>query len=202
MPELPEDYLRRLLVRLAPEQIRAMLAYAGLVLIEYEMVKEAVVEALHERYCRGSDETGMPCDEARYDRDVRSLDKNRFKASVKWLVKNGAITDEQAKVLDRLYAHRKDMAHELADYMIDVDRHPDLGLFAEALEVLTALHRFWAQVDIDAGVLDAYGDITVDDLLPLDLSFLKLFIRAFAEGLPARDAPPGSQSMTVGHTWY
>src|SRR5450755_4212441 len=104
MPKLPDDYEDRLRAKLAPEQIRVTLSFAGLVLIVYEMVKQAVVNDVHEFYWRGFDETGMLYDQVRYDRDVRSLDrKSLFRASAKWLVKSGAITEKQVEVLDSLH---------------------------------------------------------------------------------------------------
>ncbi len=50
MRKLPDDYEDRLRAKLAPERIRATLSFAGLVLIVYEMVKQAVVKDVREFY--------------------------------------------------------------------------------------------------------------------------------------------------------
>jgi len=199
MPELPSDYEERLRAKLEPDQIRATLGFAGLVLIVYEMIKQAVVTDVHEFYWRGFDETGMLYDNERYTRDVRALDRSPFRASAKWLVKNGAITDEQVEVLERLYLHRKDIAHELPKYLIDVEYHPDVQLFADSVRVLKSISKFWTQIEIDIGTFEVHGEVTVDDVQPLSTSLLGLFIEAFADGLPgAADREAGDDPSTKG----
>jgi hypothetical protein len=183
MRKLPDDYEARLRAKLAPERIRATLSFAGLILIVYEMMKQAVVKDVREFYCRGFDESGMLYDEQGYARDVKSLDRSQFRASAKWLVNSGAIKDEQVEVLERLYVHRKDIAHELAKYLIDVDHEPDADLFIEALQVLRDIRRFWTQIEIDIGSFDDHGDVTVDDVQPLSLLALGMFIDAYSEGV-------------------
>ena len=183
MRKLPDDYEARLRAKLAPERIRATLSFAGLILIVYEMVKQAVVKDVREFYWRGFDESGMLYDEESYTRDVKSLNRSQFRASAKWLVKSGAIKDEQVEVLERLYVHRKDIAHELAKYLIDVDYEPDADLFIEALHVLSDIRRFWTQIEIDIGTFEDHGDVTVDDVQPLSLMLLGSFIEAYSEGV-------------------
>lgn len=187
MRKLPDDYEDRLRAKLAPERIRATLSFAGLIVIVYEMVKQAVEKDVREFYWRGFDESGMLYDEEGYARDVKSLDRSRFRASAKWLVKSGAITDEQVEVLELLYVHRNDIAHELAKYLIDVEYEPDADLFVQALGVLRDIRRFWTQMEIDIGTFENHGDVTVDDVQPLSLSLLAMFIQAYGEGLPHAD---------------
>lgn len=195
MRKLPDDYEARLRAKLAPERIRATLSFAGLILIVYEMMKQAVVDDVRDFYFSGFDESGMLYDEERYARDVRSLDRSRFRASAKWLVKYGAITDEQTEVLERLYVHRKDIAHELAKYLIDVDHEPDADLFIEALQVLSDIRRFWTQIEIDFGTFEHHGDVTVDDVQPLSMSVLGLFIEAHSEGVLHANEQTEAQSQ-------
>lgn len=194
MRKLPEDYEVRLRAKLTPERIRATLSFGGLILIVYEMVKQAVVEDVRDFYMRGFDESGMLYDEEGYARDVSSLDRSRFRASAKWLVGNGAITDEQVQVLERLYVHRKDIAHELAKYLIDVEHEPDADLFIQALEVLRDIRRFWTQVEIDIGSFEDHGNVTVDDVQPLSLLALGMFIGAYSEGVLQAQEQNKSQS--------
>jgi hypothetical protein len=175
--------------RLEPKEIRAILSFAGLLLVVYEMVKQAVVRDVRGFYLTGFDETGMFYDEDGYSREVRSLDKSPFRASAKWLVKRGAITDEQVDVLERLYVHRKDIAHELPKYLVDPEFFPDIHLFIEAAHVLIEIRKFWTQVEIDIGTFEAHGDVAVDDVQPLSIELLKMFIGAFADGLTGEPVP-------------
>ena len=83
--------------------------------------------------------------------------------------------------------HRKDIAHDLAKYLIDIEHEPDADLFIQALEVLRDIRRFWTQIEIGIGTFEDHGDITVDDVQPLSLSLLGMFIEAYGEGLPHAD---------------
>jgi hypothetical protein len=197
MRKLPDDYEDRLRLKLSPERIRSTLSFAGLVLIVYEMAKQAIIEDVREFYSRGFDESGMLYDEEAYSREVKSLDKSVYRASAKWLVKSGAITEEQIDVLERLHVHRKDIAHELPKYLIDPEHDPDADLFLEALKVLSAIRRFWTQIEIDIGTFEDHGDITVDDVQPLSLACLGLFIQAFGEGLTQAETATQSAQEDV-----
>jgi hypothetical protein len=157
------------------------------------MVKQAVVEQVRSFYCRGFDESSMLFGEEGYARAVTSLERRKFRASAKWLVQSGAISNEQVEVLERRYVHRKDMAHELVKYLIDVDHGPDADLFIEALKALRDIQRFWTQIEIDIGTFEAHGDVTVDDVQPLSLTVLTRLIDAYGARLP------GAQDG--GQTW-
>lgn len=89
------------------------------------MIKQAVVDKVREFYLAGYDESGLVYDERAYAREVISHDKSRFRASAKWLVRRGAITEAQTQVLERLYAHRREIA--------------DAELFGEALAALRSI---------------------------------------------------------------
>jgi hypothetical protein len=184
MRELPDDYRDRLEAKLAPVRIRSTLSFAGLLMIVYELVKQIVMEDVRGFYLSGFDEKGMLYDEEGYAQQVTSLDKSKFRASAKWLVNSGAITDEQVEVLERLRSHRNDIAHELVKYIIDPDEEPDADLFIQVMEVVRAITRFWTQVEIDIGTFEHHGDVTPDDAQPLSMIILGKLIDAYIEGLP------------------
>lgn len=187
MRKLPDDYEARLRAKLAPERMRATLSFAGLIPIVYEEVKRAVLVNVREFYGRGFDESGMLYDEESYARDVTSLDKNRFRAAAKWLVNNGAITDVQIEVLERLHVHRNDIAHEPLKYLVDPDEEPDAHLFTQAMEVLRDIHRFWIQVEIDIGTFEDHGNVIVEDVESPLMAVLAMLIQAVADGLREAD---------------
>ena len=93
----------RLEAKLQPERIRATLAFAGLYQITNELIENAVVEDVRQFYFRGFDETGFLYDEERYRAQVRSRHRNKFRASVLWLVDSGAISLAQADRLTRIH---------------------------------------------------------------------------------------------------
>jgi hypothetical protein len=130
----------------------------------------------------------------RYKTDVLSLvgaGKNqKFKASLAWLVKSGAITQAQADRLDDIYDHRHDLTHELMKYIVDPDFEPDVDLFGDALQILAAIRRYWTQIEIEIGTFDDRPDVTVDDVVPGTLLVLQMCIEAYAAGLPDAEERP------------
>lgn len=175
--------------KLDPKRIRSTLAFAGLFQLTHEAIKYEVLERVKAFYGftqegdgRGQWLGGPPA-EQQYQQDVLALaPKNPFRASLEWLRQEAAITDEQVARLASIYSHRHELTHELGKYIIDPDCEPDVDLFEGAVEILKAITRFWAQVQIDVGTYDGHDDIDVDDVTPAYLLFLQLCLDAFADG--------------------
>ena len=185
----PNDVrLARLQTKLAPQRIRATLAFAGLYQVTHEMIKHAVVDEVA-GFCGKSilDDTWWYGDDS-YQAAVLTLaPRNVFKASLLWLVNSEAITSEQAERLDAIYAHRHDLTHELLKYIVDVDHEPDVDLFSDALAILSDIRRFWTGIEMDVGTFDEYGDIELDEITPASIAVLGMCIDAYAAGL---EEPP------------
>jgi hypothetical protein len=76
-----------------------------------------------------------------------------------------AVTAEQAARLEDIYAHRHDLIHELARYLIDPDLEPDFDLFIEALKTLRGISRFWTEVEAGYGTFDDFPDLDLDEVI-------------------------------------
>jgi len=72
----------------------------------------------------------------------------------------------------------------LIKYIVDPDFEPDVELFAEALATLKSIHRFWTGIERDIGSFDDFGDIELDEVMPLSLQVLQMCIDAHVAGLP------------------
>lgn len=189
----PAGYERRLRAKLEPASIRANLEFAGLYLMTHQMIKQQVQDKVREFYCFGlDDDDAMTArDRNEYSRQVLSLvPKNKFKASLAWLVNSEAITHAQSDRLDAIYEYRKLLAHELARVIIDPDENTDVQLFLDAITILRTLHRFWIDVELSTGgffPLDGspVGDIDPDDVVPFQLIVLQQCLDAYVAGLEA-----------------
>jgi hypothetical protein len=136
----PEAYRQRLEAKLRPERIRVTLGFAGLYQMTHELIKTAVLDEVREFYWRGIEDGVVIYDEPAYAEDVLvKAPKNKFRASLLWLVECDAITLAQADRLDDIYAHRHDLSHELIKYVVDPDFEPDVALLTDDLEVHQAL---------------------------------------------------------------
>ncbi|MFF0818091.1 hypothetical protein ACFYVR_23435 [Rhodococcus sp. NPDC003318] len=179
-----DEYKQRFEDKLQPHRIRATLSFAGLYQITHEMLKQSVLGEVRQFYCRGFDETGWLFDEEGYQRQVLvHSPKNRFRASLLWLVGLEAITLAQADRLDDIYAHRHELSHELIKYVIDPEFEPNVDLFTDALAILKAIRRFWTGIEKDIGSFEDFGDVDLDEVAPLSLVVLQQCIDAYVAGL-------------------
>jgi len=184
----PEAYRQRLEAKLRPERMRATLGFVGLYQMAHELIKSAVLDEVHEFYWRGIEDGAMVYDEQAYGENVLArAPKNKFRASLLWLIEGDAITLAQADRLEDIYAHRHDLSHELIKYMVDPDCEPDMELLTDALTILKATRRFWTSIEKDIGSFEDFGDVDVDEVTPLSLAVLQMCIDAYVAGLPASE---------------
>lgn len=184
----PEAYRRRLEAKLEPTTIRATLGFAGLYQMTHELIKVAVLDEVREFFWRGIERGTMVYDESRYAADVLAkAPKDRFRASLLWLVEGEAITLVEADRLDDIYAHRHELSHELIKYIVDPDFEPDVDLLTDALAILRAVRRFWTSIEKDIGSFEEFGDVDLDEVTPLSLAVLQMCIDAYLAGLPASE---------------
>jgi hypothetical protein len=100
-------YRRRLEARLRPERMRATLAFAGLYQVTHELIKTAVIHDVREFYWRGVNDGAVVYDEHAYAKQVLSrAQKDKFRASLLWLIDGGAITMAQADRLEEIWLSR------------------------------------------------------------------------------------------------
>jgi hypothetical protein len=97
---------------LPPEALARGLAYAGFVLVGYELVKDMIVGPIKLFYRDTTFGQGMPF--KTYDEDVRARHKNEFEACLLYLRDfMEAVDDADFDVIQELRNHRNDLAHGL-----------------------------------------------------------------------------------------
>jgi hypothetical protein len=186
----PGAWREQLRSKLAPERIRATLAFAGLFQMAHEMIKHSVIEDVKGFYSYSAVDGGKwfwgDQGEQTYKRDVLSLagQGQVFRASLIWLQNCSAITSAQVTRLQEIYDHRHELTHELAKFIVDVDAEPSVDLLIDAVQILRDVSRFWAQVEIDTGTFDEHGDVSVDAVQSGSVLVLDMCVQAYIEGLP------------------
>lgn len=179
-----DAYAAALEAKLQPSHIRATLGFAGLYQIVHEQIKVGVMHDVREFYCVGFDQSGMKYDEVRYKAQVLDkAPKDKFRASLLWLVEGEAITLAQADRLNDIYAHRHQLSHELIKYIVHPEFNPDIELLTDALAILKAIRRFWTSIERDIGMFEDHGDVDLDDVTPLSMMVLQKCIDAYVAGL-------------------
>jgi|LULW01.1.fsa_nt_gb hypothetical protein len=188
----PKGYEERLRAKLRPAQVRATLAFAGLFQLTHEMLKSMVVRDVKSFFGYldiDGEHIWLPEKaEDGYRREVLSLHPNRFTASLLWLQQMEAIDAGQAARLDDIYAHRHQLTHELAKYLVNPDLEPDYELLIEALKTLKALCRFWVEVEAGYGTFEDHPELDLDEVTNGRIVLIDLAISAFAEGVSAHES--------------
>ncbi|MCR6494513.1 hypothetical protein [Cellulomonas sp. P24] len=175
----------RLRAKLQPAALRATLTFAGLFQLTHEMIKSMVLDDVKGFFGFVADGVWLPASgESEYRREVLELALGKpFEASLLWLQSMDAVTSEQAKRLDDIYAHRHRLTHELASYLADPDLDPDVDLFVDALKTLSDIARFWTRVEADLGSFDRFPEVDLDEVVNGRVALLGLCIQAYSGGL-------------------
>ena len=120
-----DDLLAQLKAKLAPANIRATLAFAGLFQLTHELIKRSVLDEVKGFYgytlLRGEPKWLYgPEGQRSYEESVLALAPgSAFRGSLLWLKESDAITSTQVELLDKIYRHRHDLTHELGKYLVD-----------------------------------------------------------------------------------
>jgi hypothetical protein len=112
---------------LSEKEITRVLAYAGLVLVAFELVKSLVVKPIRSFYAYTTFGAGMPFKS--YEADVLSRHRNEFEACLLYLRDfMQAIDSEDMDAVQDLRKHRNDVAHDLANqlHVLKVDSYATL----------------------------------------------------------------------------
>lgn len=147
------------MMKVEPAAVATALIRAGAFLTGYELVKTAIVDEVKAFFIVGFDESGVTYSPA-YEREVLGRDRNRFRASAAWLVSMDALTSAQVAELDDIYAHRNEVAHELAKFLVDPDVEISVRNLQALRGIMRSLDRFWGSINADTN--PEFDDVEVD----------------------------------------
>jgi hypothetical protein len=158
------------------EETKRNLMIAAVYLTAYELVKWAIIDQLKHFYIDGIQRDSIAM-EQRYQKDVLSLDKNKFLASCRWLEQMGAITKEDIEKIAKLREHRNKVAHELPEFLVDDAVNINTAYIYKMYELLTKID-VWRFMQVELPInpeLSAHTDETISaksgPMLILELLF-------------------------------
>ncbi len=132
---------------LTKEELTRALAYVGLVLVAFELVKSLIVNPIKAFYANVTFGAGMPFKS--YEHDVLSRHKDHFEASLMYLRDfMQAINSADVDAIQRLRKHRNDLAHELVDRLHDLQIADHAPLFKGVDTALFKLSNHQAYLEI------------------------------------------------------
>ena len=129
---------------LNPESLTQNLTRAAIFITCWEMLKEAVVDQPRGFFTHEwRDGEGIPS--PTYGTDVLSLNRDPLIASALWFRNQGAITDDDIRVLKVLRTHRNDIAHELPKFLGDKAFDVQLDLLNTMFHFVEKIDKWWIQ---------------------------------------------------------
>lgn len=176
---------------LDPDQLRGTLIAAAIFVLSFETLRTAVVERLQTFFADGWSQGGRILGEE-YEREVRSRDKNLFRASLAWHRERGVIDDSDLAKLDAARVSRNKLAHEMARWMTEEGLTQQLAVqLGDIINVLDEIENWWIvnlEMAIDADFDDV--DVDPDDVIPGPVFGLRLMMEV------ALSAPDESRRYT------
>jgi hypothetical protein len=134
---------------LTEEELTRVLAYAGLILVAFELVKSLIVKPIKVFYSDVTFGEGMPFKS--YEEDVLSRHRNEFEASLLYLRDfMEAIDSEDLLAIQALRKHRNDLAHDLANKLHDLEIESYVPLLEKANKALFKLSNYRTYMEIGA----------------------------------------------------
>ena len=152
--------------KLLPESVALSLMRAATMLTGWEFIHSNIVRAVKDFFMVGFDKEEYHYDDG-YERDVLSKVGNGstiFDASTAWLVEMEALTQDDVSLLREIRAHRNDIAHEMAKYLVDPGQDVSVDLLLRARGIIQRLGQFWGQIDVDTNPRFDDQDVAPEDI--------------------------------------
>ena len=132
---------------LTEEELTRALAYAGFILVAFELVKSLIVKPIKAFYTGVTFGKGMPFKS--YEDDVLSRHKNEFEACLLYLRDfMKAIDSDDLLAIQGLRKHRNDLAHDLVNKLHDLEIENYMPLLEKANRALFKLSNYRTYMEI------------------------------------------------------
>jgi hypothetical protein len=135
-------------LNLGEQDVQDALAYAGLVLLAFELLKGMIVKPIKAFY---ANTTFSGCPFVSYEQDVLSRHRNEFEACLLYLRDfMEAINAEDMASIQNLRKHRNELAHNLPYYLSTLHIENYAELFRTTERVLFKLSNYRTYIEIGA----------------------------------------------------
>ena len=134
---------------LTDEELTEVLAYAGLILVAFELIKSLIIRPIKAFYWHMTFGEGMPFKS--YKEDVLIRHKNEFEACLLYLRDfMKAIDSDDVLVIQELRKHRNDLAHNIAHKLQTQEIEQDVFLLEKVSKTLFKLSNHQMYIEIGA----------------------------------------------------
>lgn len=149
------------------ENLKANIQFAALFVLNYECLKDFVVNQVRDFYSDDIMEDGewIHKESDRYKKEVRTLDKHIDDASMKWFLASEAITEEDFELFQAIRVRRNEITHELLNNLSDGFSSLDIELFGKLLSLYRKIDKWWInEIEIPISADDIPSDYNEEDV--------------------------------------
>lgn len=163
---------------LDPEVLRPNLILASIYISAFEVLKNSIIERIHEFYISGFDENGWIIS-PEYKENVVSKDKNLTYASLRWLKESYAINDDDIEKFTKIKEYRNLLAHEITKFLMEGLPSDFSDHFTDMVNLLDKIERWWiinVEIPTNPDFDGKQDDIDEDGILPGPILSLRMML--------------------------
>ncbi|MFO0799103.1 MAG: hypothetical protein U0804_16670 [Gemmataceae bacterium] len=162
---------------LNPESLRGNLIAASIYLAAFEVLQSSVIDRIR-GFFSNDFKDGKPLESEDYRSHCLALAKSPFRASLLWLKKMSAISDDDIALVDRIREHRNAIAHNLPEFLGTADTEVNVQLLANIHELVAKIDRWWIQ-EVDMTISPEYDgrEIPADQISSGNMLFIQMMLQ-------------------------
>lgn len=150
------------------DKLKLNVNFAAMFVLNFECLKDYIVSQIRNLYLDSIhfEEGKIIYKESKqYKERVRTLDKNIENASLKWFIQEGAITQDDFEIYQKIRKRRNDIIHEFLKNLDEGFSDNDGMLFNKMLTIYAKIDKWWInEIEIPTSVEEVPADYDRDDV--------------------------------------
>ena len=150
------------------DKLKLNVNFAAMFVLNFECLKDYIVSQIRNLYLDSIhfEEGKIIYKESKQYKDqVRTLDKNIENASLKWFIQEGAITQDDFEIYQKIRKRRNDIIHEFLKNLDEGFSESDVVLFNKMITIYAKIDKWWInEIEIPTSVEEVPVDYDRDDV--------------------------------------
>lgn len=184
---------------LDPEFVRPSLFMATMFITTFEILKNSIVDRIHDFYQIGWSKEGNTVSPD-YTARVLSRNKSVLYASLDWLKEQLALDESDLTIFEQLKKTRNLLAHKLFDVVTGQTESPHEEQFATLVELLRKVEVWWV-VNVEIPTNPDYDgeEVNEDEIVPGAILSLQMLLQVASGSTELLDAWRNQVAKTPPH---
>ena len=128
------------------DKLKLNVNFAAMFVLNFECLKDYIVSQIRNLYLDSIhfEEGKIIYKESKqYKEQVRTLDKNIENASLKWFIQEGAITQDDFEIYQKIRKRRNDIIHEFLKNLDEGFSESDVVFFNKMITIYAKIDKWW-----------------------------------------------------------